>query len=283
MIKLIALDVDGTLVDAENIVSPENETAVKMAVSLGARVALVTGRHRDGVKKVLEVLGLCSEPLVIANNGALIYWGNKILREHFLAEDDADRVIRFSAQLSGTVVAVFQPDIIYFYLDSSVDREYVMKKFDVFDMNRIAEVKNPGEIPREHVTKVMLITRSEDCAREVLDIWPKNLSHLNCGRSYPYICEINSGRCNKGESLKFLCDKLGIRSQEVLAVGDGETDIPMLAFAGRSVFVRHSKYLPKLAPHVEITPDGFQHRGVAWAIERYLSLQMPEQKILENR
>lgn len=283
MIKLIALDVDGTLVDSENVVSPENEKAVKKVLSSGIRVVLATGRHRDGVKKVLEVLGLCSEPLIIANNGALIYSGNQLLRKEFFATDDADSVIRFSTQIPGAVVAVFQSDIIYYYLNSSVDREYVMKKFDVFDMNRIKEVKNPDDIPREHVTKVMLITGSEDYAREVLDMWPANLSHLNCSRSYPYICEINSGRCDKGESLKFLCNKLGIWPEEVLAVGDGETDIPMLAFAGLSVFVRHSEYLPKLAPHVEVTPEGFQNKGVAWAIDRYLSLQTFKNKVFENR
>ncbi|MDI3480845.1 MAG: hypothetical protein PWQ97_500 [Tepidanaerobacteraceae bacterium] len=278
MIKLIALDVDGTLVDSENALSHENEIAVKKAFSLGIEVVLATGRHRDGVKRLLEVLGLCSEPIVIANNGALIYAGNQLLREKFFAVDDADGVIRFSTKLPGVVVAVFQPDIIYCHINSCVDRQYVMKKFDVFDMNRVREAENPGEIPREHVTKVMLITGSQDYARKILDMWPENLSHLNCSRSYPYICEINSGQCDKGESLKFVCNKLGIRPKEVLAVGDGETDVPMLAYAGHAVFVRHSKNLPKLSPHVEVTPEGFQDKGVAWAIARYLSLPGPWNK-----
>lgn len=271
MIKLIAFDVDGTLVDASNIVSPANEMAVKKALSRGIKVVLATGRHRDGVKKVMEVLGLYPETLLIANNGALIYSGNQLLWKDFLSPDDADGVIKFSTQLSGVVAAIFQPDIIYYYLNSSVDREYVMGQFDVFDMIRIKEAKKPDDIPREHVTKVMLITGSANRAREILDMWPSSLSHLNCSRSYPYICEINSGRCDKGRSLKILCEKLGISPEEVLAMGDGETDIPMLAFAGHSVFVRHSEYLPKLPPHVEVTPQGFYNRGAAWAIDKYLN------------
>lgn len=271
MIKLIALDVDGTLVDANNMVSPANKMAVKKAISRGIKVVLATGRHRDGVKKVMEVLGLYPENLLIANNGALIYSGNQLLWKDFLAPDDADGVIKFSAQLSGVVATIFQPDIIYYYLNSSVDREYVMRQFNVFDMIRVKEAKKPEDIPREQLTKVMLITGSADRAREILDMWPRHLSHLNCSRSYPYICEINSGRCDKGRGLKILCEKLGISPEEVLAVGDGETDIPMLAFAGHSVFVRHSEYLPKLPPHVEVTPQGFYNRGAAWAIDKYLN------------
>ncbi|HHW02103.1 MAG TPA: HAD family phosphatase [Thermoanaerobacterales bacterium] len=270
MIKLIALDVDGTLVDGNNVVSPANEMAVKKALSNGIKVALVTGRHRDGVKKIAEVLGLDHETLLIANNGALIYSGDQLIWEDFLAPEDADGVIKFSTQLSGAVAGIFQPDIIHFYLNACVDRDYVMKQFEVFDMIRVREAKNPEDIPRQKVTKVMLITGSEDRAREILDMWPPSLSHLNCSRSYPYICEINSGRCDKGRSLKILCEKLGILPEEVLAVGDGETDIPMLAFAGHSVFVRHSEHLPELPPHVQVTPPGFQDRGAAWAIEKYL-------------
>jgi hypothetical protein len=94
MIKLIALDVDGTLVDANNVVSPANERAVKKALSSGIKVVLAPGRHRGGVKKVMEVLGLCPETLLIANNGALIYSGNQLLWKDFLTPDDVDGVIR---------------------------------------------------------------------------------------------------------------------------------------------------------------------------------------------
>ena len=69
-----------------------------------------------------------------------------------------------------------------------------------------------------------------------------------------------------------LCEKLGIAPEEVLAVGDGETDIPMLNYAKNAVFVRHSDYLPKLPPHVKVTPKGYHDKGVAWAIENYLKL-----------
>ena len=64
-IKLIALDIDGTIVDSDNNVSPANERAIKEVISRGIRVALVTGRHRDGTEKVINDVGLdIKTPLV---------------------------------------------------------------------------------------------------------------------------------------------------------------------------------------------------------------------------
>ncbi len=271
-IRLIALDIDGTVVDTNNNISTANEKAIKSAINRGIRIALVTGRHRDGVKNVMEVLGLDSETPLVLNNGALIYLGQNILWKDFLTACEADEVIQFSTKIPGVATTVFQPDEIHLHCNLPMDQEWLIDRLEVFGMRNIKVAENPEELTREDAAKIMLITESSEKALKIYDMWPKELSNLKRTRSYPYLCEINSGTCDKGRGLKTLCEKLRILPEEVLTVGDGESDVPMLSFAKHAVFVRHFDYLPKLPSHVAVTPEGYHDEGAAWAIEKYSKL-----------
>ena len=268
-IRLIAFDIDGTLVDSQDNVSQANEKAVKYVLNSGVKIALVTGRHRDAVKKIMKVLKLDSNTPIVLNNGALIYLGDQLLSKDFLTVDEADQVIKFSSEIPGVATAVFRPEDIYLYKKWPLDQEWLLAKLEIFGM-KCKFISNPSDIPLENVAKIMLMTESSKRALNILDSWPESLSSLNYTRSYPYLCEINSGTCDKGNALKILCNELNISPEQVLAVGDGESDIPMLSFAKNAVFVRHDDYLPELPPHVSVTPVGFHHKGAAWAIEKYL-------------
>lgn len=269
-IKLIALDIDGTIVDSDNNVSPANEKAIKGALSSGVRVALVTGRHRDGTKKVINDVGLDIKTPLVLNNGALVYLGEDIVWKDFLNVDEADEVIKFTTKIPGVATTIYQTNDIHLHCNLPIDRDWLIDRLKVFGINCSKVANTPDELTREDVAKIMLITESSEEALNILQMWPKKLSNLRCTRSYPYICEINSSTCDKGRGLKVLCEKLGILPEEVLAVGDGESDVPMLAFAKHAVFVRHNDYLPNLPPHVVVTPKGSHNEGAAWAISQML-------------
>jgi Cof subfamily protein (haloacid dehalogenase superfamily) len=265
-IKLIALDIDGTIVDSDNNVSPANERAIKEVISRGIRVALVTGRHRDGTEKVINDVGLDIKTPLVLNNGALVYLGGDIVWKDFLSADEADEVIKFSTKIPGVATTIYQTNDIHLHCNLPIDRDWLIDRLKVFGINCSKVANTPEELTREDVAKIMLITESSEKALNILQMWPERLSSLKCTRSYPYICEVNSSTCDKGRGLKVLCQKLGILPEEVLAVGDGESDVPMLAFAKHAVFVRHNDYLPSLPPHVAVTPKGYHNEGAAWAI-----------------
>lgn len=269
-IKLIALDIDGTIVDEDSIVSPANKEAIRKAVESGVNIALVTGRHYDGVTEVMKTLELPEETPLILNNGAIIYSGGEILYKDFLTPEEVDGVIKYSSQFPGVVTSVFQPDIISLYTHPPIDRSWLLDRFEAFRIINRREVGNYMDLPREDGAKVLLIAETEEKAEHILNSWPEHLSSLKRNRSYPYLCEINSGSCDKGMGLKILCEKMGISLKDVLAVGDGETDVPMLAMAGYSVFIKHSDYLPDLPSHGVVAPEGYENCGVAWAIDKYL-------------
>lgn len=270
-IKLIALDIDGTVVDGDNNISAANEKSIKKALDNGIRIALVTGRDCNGVKKVMQLLGPDSETPLVLNNGALIYLGDRILWKDFLTADEADEVIKFSTKIPGVATTVFRPDDVQLHSTLPLNQEWLLDKLKTFEIGCNKE-ENPANLSREDVAKIMLITESSEKALSIYGMWPEKLSNLKCTRSYPYICEINSGTCDKGHGLKILCEKLGILPDEVLAVGDGESDVPMLSYAKNAVFVRHFDYLPKLPSHVAVTPVGYHDEGASWAIQKFLKL-----------
>ncbi|MFY9311966.1 MAG: HAD family hydrolase [Tepidanaerobacteraceae bacterium] len=269
VIKLIALDIDGTIVDSDSNVSPANEKAIREVVSRGIKVALVTGRHRGGTRKVIQDVGLDTDntPLIV-NNGAIVYLGERIIWRDFLSPDEADGVIKYTTKIPGVATTIFQPDQIHLHCNLPLDMDFLIDRLKAFDMDNCRIVDTPDELPREDVAKVMLVTGGSEKALEILRMWPKQLSHLQYTRSYPYLCEINSSTCDKGRGLEVLCREMGILPEELLAVGDGENDISMLAFAKHAVFVRHRDRLPDLPPHVMVTPRGYHNEGVAWAISK---------------
>ncbi|MFY9414705.1 MAG: HAD family hydrolase [Tepidanaerobacteraceae bacterium] len=269
VIKLIALDIDGTIVDSDSNVSPANEKAIREVVSRGIKVALVTGRHRGGTRKVIQDVGLDTDntPLIV-NNGAIVYLGERIIWRDFLSPDEADGVIKYTTKIPGVATTIFQPDQIHLHCNLPLDMDFLIDRLKAFDMDNCRIVDTPDELPREDVAKAMLVTGGSEKALEILRMWPKQLSHLQYTRSYPYLCEINSSTCDKGRGLEVLCREMGILPEEILAVGDGENDLSMLAFAKHAVFVRHRDRLPDLPPHVMVTPRGYHNEGVAWAISK---------------
>lgn len=269
VIKLIALDIDGTIVDSDSNVSPANEKAIREVVSRGIKVALVTGRHRGGTRKVIQDVGLDTDntPLIV-NNGAIVYLGERIIWRDFLSPDEADGVIKYTTKIPGVATTIFQPDQTHLHCNLPLDMDFLIDRLKAFDMDNCRIVDTPDELPREDVAKAMLVTGGSEKALEILRMWPKQLSHLQYTRSYPYLCEINSSTCDKGRGLEVLCREMGILPEEILAVGDGENDLSMLAFAKHAVFVRHRDRLPDLPPHVMVTPRGYHNEGVAWAISK---------------
>lgn len=268
-IRLMVLDVDGTLSDSDGRISEANKAAVRRAQEAGVVVALATGRPWQGVEAICAELGLRG-PLMLVN-GALVQAGDEVWLEDYLAPVDVEAVLAYGQRMDGLVLSTFQPEVVNFWVPSSLDRDWVVEKFHSFCLTRLGLAARPQDLPRERVTKAMFMAADRSAVARVLADWPTQLNHLTCARSYPYLCEINSTKANKGRALQVVCERLQVARQEVLAVGDGEVDLPMLRLAGQAVFVARSAERPALPDHVVVTPPGQENAGVAWAVQRFIT------------
>lgn len=267
-IKLLALDVDGTLTDGEGHISEENRTAVRKALAAGVEVILATGRPRQGVEAICREFGLTG-PLILVN-GALVMAGGEVWLEDYLTPADVDAALAYGEAIEGLVLSTFQPEVVNLWVPPSLDSGWVVGKFHSYRLTRLSLAAGVKDLPRERVTKLMFMAAETKKIDQLLASWPRELTHLSRGRSYPYLCEINSRKTSKSRALRLVCRRLGIALEQVLAVGDGETDVPMLRAAGQGVFVARSALRPPLPRHVLVTPPGYENAGVAWAVEKFI-------------
>ena len=262
-IRLMALDVDGTLTDEAGKISPENAAAVRRAMDAGVLVSLATGRPHQGVEAICSGLGI-NGPLILTNGSLVLSARGEIWHEQSLGRQDLRGVYRHAQKAGGLCVIAFRPEDVVFWAPGGMDAARIAATLDSFLLFRRSAVASPDSLPLERVNKVMLMG-DERTVAEFLQNWPAELSHLARSRSYPYLGEVNPPGVGKGEALRLVCRRLGIAPGDVLAAGDGGTDLPMLRAAGHAVFVPRGPLPAGLPAGCAVVPRSELDRAVAWA------------------
>lgn len=279
-VRLIALDIDGTLLSNRFTVSERNREAIAEATRRGIEVALVTGRRYDFAMPVARQI---DSPLtMIVNNGALVRTkdGETRLR-HLLARETAGRVLEATLQWRETASVVF---------DRPLANQVVVEKIDLEDGIRgayyqrnlqfLGEARPLESCLTEDPIQVMLagplepMRAAEQALRGVQFTEEFSLAvTVYEAKDFSMIDVINP-RISKGTALAEWSGLRGISPQEILAIGDNHNDEEMLSFVGIPVVMENA--VPELKArgwHVTHTND---EDGVAAAIERFALRETPE-------
>ena len=279
-VRLIALDIDGTLLNNRFRVSERNREAIAEATRRGIEVALVTGRRYDFAMPVARQI---DSPLtMIVNNGALVRTkdGETRLR-HLLARETAGRVLEATLQWRETASVVF---------DRPLANQVVVEKIDLEDGIRgayyqrnlqfLGEARPLESCLTEDPIQVMLagplepMRAAEQALRSVQFTGEFSLAvTVYEAKDFSMIDVINP-RISKGTALAEWSGLRGISPQEILAIGDNHNDEEMLSFVGIPVVMENA--VPELKArgwHVTHTND---EDGVAAAIERFALRETPE-------
>jgi Cof subfamily protein (haloacid dehalogenase superfamily) len=249
-VKLIALDIDGTLLDSVSEVPKVNRQAIEAAVERGIEVALVTGRRFDFALPIAEQIPC---PLtMIVNNGALVKSkdGSTHLR-HLLPQATARAVLRHTPEFRAGAAVVFDRlranQVIY----EAIDWEDPRRK-GYFARNRefIAQVCPLEECLTEDPIQVMY-SGSVVEMRQVtaaLHIAAKALEFSLAMTFYDHrdfaMVDVIRLNCSKGATLAQWTALRGFGREEVMAIGDNFNDREMLEFAGLPVVMANS--IPEL-------------------------------------
>jgi Cof subfamily protein (haloacid dehalogenase superfamily) len=272
-IRLIAVDIDGTLLNSRWEVSAANQEAIAEATRRGIEVALVTGRRFDFAMPVVQQI---DSPLtMIVNNGALIRTkeGHTLLR-HLLARETARRVLLATEAWRQATAVVFDRPKANQVMLQSIDWEDPTRG-GYYRRNRdfLAEAKPLESCLDEDPIQVMftggvasmreaeLVLRSVQFAKEfslaVTVYEEKDFSMIDV--IHPAV--------SKGAALAEWAGARGVAREEILAIGDNHNDLEMLSFAGVPVVMGNS--VPELKErgwHVTRSND---EDGVAAAIGRF--------------
>ena len=269
MIKLIAIDMDGTLLNEKKHIDKAQKEAIHEAVEAGIKIVLCTGRPLYGILPFYEELGLSeldSEGYVILNNGCSIHktkdW--ELIDQVNFTSDDIDYLHKFSESYDINFTLV--NDYYYFNIGRKPTDELITDAGFVFsDITNISlkEAKNG----KHKIIKIMFLGNPNimaDFQKENENILKDKYSSV---LSQPYVYEILPKGNNKGTGLKKLAKKLGIKQEEIMAIGDGNNDIEMFEYANYSVAMENGTELAKKAAKYQT--DSNENDGVAKAIRKY--------------
>jgi Cof subfamily protein (haloacid dehalogenase superfamily) len=267
-IKLVALDVDGTLVNKEGGLLPQTGAAIRRALARGVRIVLATGRNYHGVEHLVQELGL-KDPLILANGALITTAQGEILRQRAMPVEDVALLLDYCREQDLSIAAFTTDDQIHLFIPAKGgELERILQDMDSFGLHKYHIIPRWDVLPRERVIKVVVSGRDPDHVKQAMEEWPADLDHLNYGRSLPLWLEINGEGVDKARALEYVAADLGIPASQTLAVGDGETDIPMIKWAQIGVLIRDGR----VSVHKD---DGFAPpqavaEGAAWALETFV-------------
>ncbi len=258
--KLIAIDLDDTLLD-DNLNIPERvRDAIKKAVDSGIYVVLCTGRIPKSTRKYYDMLGL--DTLMISTGGAEIY--------------DADNNAVYSRAMDPALVKKLMQyadrNSLHFqvYIDGNLVFRETNKYAQAYEHScGLKGIVRPDLIEMETVVtpKVLFISDADDID-DIQERVELEFPMLSVKRSKPTYVEFSTPGVSKGDALKFVADYYEVKREDVIAVGDAEIDVPMLEFAGLGVAMENAAPNAKQAADT-ICPSN-NEGGVADVIQKYI-------------
>ena len=265
MYKLLAIDMDGTLLNDEKKISLANYEAIQQARENGVKVVLASGRPLVGFKRYLEELNLVSEEdYAVAFNGALVQSseGGEIISKTTLTLEDYKSLYKLSKELKVNIHALTETSVI-----SPKDSEYTRREAE---MNGISNEIIPVEDVTEDTTivKVMFIDKPE-LIDEIIQKIPEEVSSkYTVVRSAPFFLEFLHKSVNKGAGVAALAKKLNIKQEEVICIGDAGNDIHMIKYAGLGVAMGNA--FPEVKRIANFITKTNEEDGVAYIINKFI-------------
>jgi len=263
LIRLIATDLDGTLLRSDLSVSERTQRALRAARDAGIRIVLVSARGPIGVGRVADLIG--GDGLAICSNGALILdlGSRKVIRHRLLAADVAAQIVRGLRARLPNVSFATETEAVF-----SLEPAFKGAWMD-WEPPEDARYADALELVTAPVTK--LIARdaagsTDDLAAVARDVVGDTAAVAISGK---WVVEISAAGVNKAAALKELAADYGIEASDVVAFGDYPNDLPMLEWAGRSIATANAH--PDVLAQVDEVTESNDDDGVALAIERLLA------------
>lgn len=288
MYKLIAIDLDGTMLDSFGQVTENTKEVIQKTIEKGIDVIIASGRPIDSIKTIAKEIG--SNKYFIAGNGALIYdiQKNEVLYEKYMKKEKVLEIIKiceensiaYNVYTDKTILATsLKYNVLYYH------KENLKKQED--KRTHINIVENMYEyIQKMQEEKFLKITICDDSKtvfqsiirklEKIKDIEILDVSHMSRKvieqgtEEIPieyYYTEISSKDVDKWYAIEFLIEKLNIKKEEVITIGDNANDKKMINEAGIGIAMGQS--MPQLRELANYVTSSNSEEGVAKAIEKF--------------
>ncbi|GFZ26958.1 sugar-phosphatase [Lactobacillus corticis] len=269
MIKLIAIDIDGTLVNNQKIITPKVKQAILRAQEQGCKIVICTGRPLAGARQYLQELGLAdqNDQYVVSYNGAVVETtaGKVIFKKGLDYQEYIDlEAISRKLQLHFHAVGL---DRIY-----TANRD--IGKWTVYNSTVVKlniAYRTVDEMRAIPIIKCMYVDDPDYLDAQIHSpLFDQMKGRAVFSKTEPFYYEATSAGVDKGSGLKHLAEYLNLAADQVMAIGDEANDRAMIEYAGFGVAMGNAVPVTKQAANW-ITTDN-EHDGVAVAIDKILTL-----------
>lgn len=271
-IKLIVTDIDGTIANADNIISEKTKDCFGKLKNSGVKVVVATGRMLPAAKIMAQRLNL-DTPL-IAYQGAIIQNMDESvpILANYVDEGSALKIIKYLKNKK-VHTQVYINDEILVENDNDIVKAYAEKMETGYRV-----VKDLAKLDLSAVQKILAIDMNPAIASEVCKEGEEQFSDNVCiTLSTPYFCEFTNPLGHKGAALEFLADYYNIPVSETMAFGDQNNDITMIKSAGIGVAVGNAT--EELKNVADFVTKSIDEDGVVYAIEKFVDLGVENVKL----
>ncbi|MDR0451107.1 MAG: Cof-type HAD-IIB family hydrolase [Treponema sp.] len=265
-IRILALDLDDTLLRSDLSISFRTRNVIKRAASQGVMVVLASGRVPIAMERFSKLLGMHKRPgYLICNNGTIVqesHTGNRI--SETLLNSAAALAVYDLAVAEGFAVQLYEEDVMYV----SRDNEYTRYDQKLTGLRQVV-VENFREMIEEGCYKLlipgdpMLLQPLESIIRTYLG------NDITLFTSKPYFLEVLPKNTDKGTALALIAETLSVSREGVLAIGDSMNDEAMIRWAGMGVAMANGDDRIKSIASL-VTEKTNDDDGVAEVIEKYV-------------
>ena len=269
-IKLIAIDIDGTLINDQRQITPRTVATLKKASAAGVKVVLCTGRPMTGVEAYLEELGVANNDneYVISFNGALAQsTSGNVLVNHSIAFNDYADWENYCLK-EGVHSQIETRD--YIYTTNQNLSYYTIYESELVSM--LVRYRSMDEMSRERdqyiIAKAMMVDSKDKIDAALADLPAALKQRFSIVRSEDFYLEFMHPDASKGKTLRTLIEELGIKQDEVMALGNAQNDNSLIEFAGIGVAMGNS--IPETLKIADVTVADNNHDGVAEAVDKYV-------------
>jgi Cof subfamily protein (haloacid dehalogenase superfamily) len=266
-IRLVAIDLDGTLFDSHQEVTSASRAALQRLVKAGIQPFLVTGRGQLGVEMALEMIGM--DLPYAASAGALICSGKGgeiISARTFHAKLEVDRVIDFARRHNAGLIADTLDGNIWFGPDELLDRIDPLSAAAARQSRRTFIPEDDFDRP---ILKLSIAGSLELLAQAETDVLADcpSFYFIYAGLNY---MDVTACGVDKRSALELFAARMGVLPSEIAAIGDQPIDLSMLQFASLSIAMGNApESVKQAAGWIAPTND---EDGVAWALERLAAI-----------
>lgn len=264
-IKLLALDLDGTLLTSDKRISARNKEALQAASQKGVKIVLTTGRPLAAIGSFLEELDLLHEDdYAITFNGGLIQKNTgEVLDKTVFGYDEVKAIYDLTTELGLPLDLLDDEDV--YALSAKVASLYPTCNPNLNHMPT-----HFSDLHQEMTFNKAVTSCEAELIDSKLDQIPATYhDQFEIFKSRPIILEWNPKGVHKANGLASLIEHLGMKQEEVMACGDEANDLTMVAWAGYGVAMANATEDLKAVADI-VTPVTNDEDAIAWVVEHYI-------------